>query len=315
MTNTKRLISYAFYLLFSSLLLLIVLEFAVRALYPQINFQGNQKSMFVENRFNQTMGLVPNSSGVFFGKEIYTDEYGFRQMNTPANYDRSWLILGDSVTFGVGIETDQIFPQLIQNEFHDIKIWNTAVVGYSAQNYLDVVEAFLRDHDDVEKIILFFCLNDVYGNLTLNNLVNVSLKEKLYSYLRSKSKLYMLLKNSLFDRSKTYALHEIGLYKENNSDIYQALDSIVSIKSISDKSNIEFIVVILPYEYQLRVGGLKAPQLLISSFFDKNNIKSYDMYENFTQQDSEDYYLYADAMHLSSLGHKTVASKMVEIMK
>jgi lysophospholipase L1-like esterase len=290
------------------------MEFAVRAFFPQINYQGNQMSLFVENRFYKTMGLAPNSSGEIFGKEVYTDEFGFRQMNSPVNYDNSWLFLGDSVAFGVGLDTGHTFPQLIQNEFQRTKIWNTAIVGYSAMDYLDIVETFLRDHHDIEKVILFFCLNDVYRNLSLNN-ASVSTKEKTLSFLRSNSKLYLLLKKLLFDRSKTYALHDIGLYEEGNSEIDKHLNAILSIKSTLDKSNIDFMLVILPYEYQLRVRGLKAPQILLNSFFAKHNVRTLDLYEDFTLLNSEKYFLYGDPMHLSSLGHKIVAKKMVEILR
>ncbi|HME44525.1 MAG TPA: SGNH/GDSL hydrolase family protein [Syntrophorhabdales bacterium] len=312
-TKAKRIFWYIPYLVLSSLFLLIILEFAVRVFFPQINYQGVQRSLFVENKFGQTMGLAPNSSGEIFGKEIHTDEYGFRQMNTPAKYHKSWLFLGDSVTFGAGIDTDQIFPQLIQNAFPDTKIWNTAVVGYSAPNYLDVVKAFLPDHPEIEKIVLFFCLNDVYGNLSLK--FNVSAKERILSFLRSHSKLYSLVKKTLLDASKMYALYDIGLYKEGNSDLDEHLNAIVSIKSIADRLHIDFLVVILPYEYQLRVGGLRAPQVLLKNFFAKNNVASVDLYEEFTPLKSEDYFLYGDPMHLSTIGHRTVARKMIEILK
>jgi len=314
LAGPKKILGFTSYLIVSVLFLLIAMEFAVRIFFPQINYQGNQMSLFVEDRFNETMGLVPNSLGEMFGKEIYTDEYGFRQMNSPTNYDKSWLFLGDSVTFGVGVDTAQTFPQLIQNEFQRVKIWNTAVVGYSTMNYLDVVEAFLRDHDDIEKVVLFFCLNDVYGNVSLNNR-NVSTKEKVLSFLRSNSKLYLLLKKLFFDRSKAYALHDIGLYKEGNSEIDKHLNAILSIKSKLERTNIDFLLVILPYEYQLRVGGLKAPQVLLNSFFAKHNLKTFDLYEDFTVLNSENYFLYGDPMHLSSLGHEIVTKKMVEILK
>ena len=313
MTKAKKIFWYTSYLILSSLFLLIVLEFAVRIFFPQINYQGVQRSLFLENRFGQTMGFVPNSSGEIFGKEIHTDEYGFRQMNTPAKYHKSWLFLGDSVTFGPGIDTDQIFPQLIQNAFQDTKIWNTAVVGYSAPNYLDVTKVFLPDHHEIEKIVLFFCLNDVYGNLSL--IPSVSTKEEILSFLRTRSKLYSFVKKTLFDASKMYALYDIGLYKEPNADIDKHLNAIVSIKSIADRLNIDFLVVIIPYEYQLRVGGLKTPQVLLKDFFAKNNVKSVDLYEEFTPLKSEDYFLYGDPMHLSAIGHKTVARKMIEVLK
>ena len=222
--------------------------------------------MFVENKYNKTFGLVPNSSGKFFGKKIHTDAYGFRKMNSPINHEKSWLLVGDSVTFGVGVDTKKIFAQLIQNEFQSKKIYNAAVIGYSTLNYFDLIDAFLPDHDDIEKVILFFCLNDVYGGLTLNNR-NISTKEKVLSFLRSNSKLYLLLKNIFFDRSKTYALYDIGIYKEDNLEIDKYLNAILKIKAKIDKSNIDFMIVILPYEYQLRMGDLRIPQVLLSNYF------------------------------------------------
>ena len=314
MASTKRIFLFIIYLILSTLLLLVVVELSIRVIFPQITYQGNQASLFVENRFNQTMGLVPNSSGEVFGKEIRIDEHGFRKMNAPTNYDKSWLFLGDSVTFGVGIEADQIFPQLVQNEFQSIKIWNTAVMGYSTLNYLDVVEAFLRDRSDIEKVVLFFCLNDVYGNFSLKPTED-SAKDKVLSFLRSNSKLFLFIKMIFFDRSKAYALYDTGLYKDDNLGIDKHLNAIVKIKAALDKSNIDFLVVILPYEYQLRIEGLKAPQALLNSFLEKHNITSLDAYENFTSLNSEDYYLYGDPMHLSYLGHETVAKSLVEILR
>lgn len=314
MVGIKRTFLFISYLILTTLLLLVVMELSIRVIFPQINYQGNQASLFVENRFNQTMGLVPNASGEVFGKEIRIDEYGFRKMNTPTNYDKSWLFLGDSVTFGVGIEAEQIFPQLIQNVFQSRKILNTAVMGYSTLNYLDVIETFLRDRNDIEKVVLFFCLNDVYGNLSLNS-TGASTKDKALSFLRANSKLFLLIKKSFFDRSKVYALYDIGLYKDDNLDIDHHLNAIVKIKAVLDKSNIDFLVVILPYEYQLRVEGLKAPQALLNSFLARHNIESLDLYEDFSSLNSEDYYLYGDPMHLSYLGHETVAKNLVEILR
>jgi lysophospholipase L1-like esterase len=291
------------------------MELVIRMIFPQINYQGIQASLFLEDRFNQTMGLVPNSSGEVFGKEVRIDQYGFRQMDSPTHYDASWLFLGDSVTFGVGIEQERIFPQLIQNHFQQTKIWNTAVAGYSTLNYLDVVRAFLRDdRNDIEKVVLFFCINDVYGNLSLKP-SDASVKDQLLSFLRANSKLFLFLKKRFFDRSKAYALFDISLYAGDNPKIREHLNAVVEIKAALDKAKIDFLAVILPYEYQLRVKGLKAPQTLLNDFFAAHDIASVDLYEDFTARDSEDYFLYGDPMHLSVLGHETVAEKLVEVLK
>jgi lysophospholipase L1-like esterase len=314
LADVKKILGFTSYLVVSVLFLLITIELVVRVFFKEINFQGNQRSMFVENKYNKTFGLIPNSTGKFFGKKIDTDEYGFRKMNSPTDYEKSWLFVGDSVTFGVGVDTKKIFPQLIQNEFRSKKIYNAAVIGYSTLNYLDLIDAFLRDHDDIEKVILFFCLNDVYGGLTLNNR-NISAKEKALSLLRSNSKFYLLLKNIFFDRSKTYTLYDIDIYKKDKSAIDKYLNAVLKIKAKTDKSNIDFMIVILPYEYQLRMGDLKIPQVLLNNYFTKHGINTLDMYDDFTLFDSESYFLYGDPMHLSPLGHKIVAEKMVELLR
>lgn len=313
MASIKRGVGHLFVIILTSLLLLIAIEFAVRFLYPQINFQGNQRAMLVENKFQQTMGLVPNASGEFFGKRIRTDAYGFRQLQTPHEYQKSWLFLGDSVTFGVAVSDDMVFSQLIQNEFQHIRIWNTAVVGYSAVDYLNVVRDFVPDHDDLAKIILYFCLNDVYGNLSLSR--SASAKEMVLSFLRSNSKLYLLLKNVFTDRSKVYALNDIDFYAKHSPKIDKHLSALAEIKSIADKLAIQFIVVLLPYEYQLRSNGLRAPQVRLKEFCQTHHIQVLDLFSAFMMRDSKDYFLYGDPMHLSPYGHQAVANQMIEELK
>ena len=296
-----------------SSLLLLAAEFTVRFFCPQINFQGNQRTMFVAHKFGPTMGLLPNASGKFFGKIVKTDAYGFRQMNLPPTYQQSWLFLGDSVTIGVAVDNDRIFPQLIQNEFQHIRIWNTAVIGYSALDYLSVVRNFVADHDDLERIVLFFCLNDVDGKLTLP--ANTSAREMALSVLRSNSKLYLGLKNIFSDRSRAYALHDIELYAENSPAIDKHLNAILQIKSIADRLGIRFMAVVIPYEYQLRVKGLRTPQARLNAFFQTHNIQSLDLYPAFAMRDSKDYYLYGDPMHLSPYGHQAVANSVIEVLR
>lgn len=311
--DIKKIFGYTAYLIIFSVILLIVLEFIVRGVFPQINYQGIQKSMFVEKKFHKTIGLKPNSSGKFFGKKFYTDNYGFRKIhNIPLNYDKSWLFLGDSVTFGLGVSTEKTFAQLIQNEFQDKRILNSAVVGYSTINYLDIVNTFLPEHNDIEKVVLFFTLNDITDNLSLRP-KNFFVKNSL-DFLKVNSKLYLLLKNKLFDRSRKYALYDIGLYKEDNLNTQKYLNAIIGIKVKLDELNIDFLVVILPYEYQLRTNGFKNPQVLLKNFFAKNNINSLDLYNDFSLLDSKYYFLFGDPMHLSETGHEIAAKKLIALL-
>ncbi len=292
--------------------LLVVLEFSVRLFFPEINYQGNERSMFLENRFGESMGLRPDASGTFFGKTVHTDMNGFRQLDIPAQHDQSWLFVGDSVTFGVAVDDDKIFPQLVQNRFPHTRVWNAAVVGYGANDYLNVVSAFADGHSDLERIILFFCLNDVYGNLSFD--ADSSPIEASLSFLRRNSKLYQLLKGTFFDQSRKHALHDISYFEDRNPNFEAAVGALENIKAIADELGAELLVVIVPYEYQLRVDGLRAPQALLTKRLAEQGIAFLDLYEAFESARSEDYFLYGDPMHLSDLGHKTVADELMELM-
>lgn len=89
MLGMKIIFCYSSYLVLSSVLLIGV---AVSVIFsPRINYQWNERSLFVENKFGKMVGSAPKSSGEIFGKQIYTDEYGFSQMETPVTHDTSRL--------------------------------------------------------------------------------------------------------------------------------------------------------------------------------------------------------------------------------
>lgn len=290
-------------------LLLCLFEVFTRVAYPTINHQDTQSSLFRENAFGTSLGWQPNARGISFGVEVTIDELGFRKMDAPVTYEESWLLLGDSVPFGVGIETQHTLPQLLQNEFPSVKLWNTTVVGYSLSNYKDVLNHFLKTRNDITKILLFFCLNDIYGHLKIKPVPQTPM-EKTLSFLRRKSKFYMLLKNALSDRSKTYFLHDQSLYEESGKQFRDAMVVISELNDKLTKRGIDFIIIILPYEYPLREKDrqLNRPQQLIAHALRESNIDFINVYDHVakTGEESTDLYLYADAMHFSKIGHQHI---------
>src|SRR5690348_8188943 len=95
-------------------LILLSFEAGTRVFRPEINFQETEKRLLRNNVFGDTYGMEPNASGISFGVPITTDEFGFRRGIAPKNYRSSWLVLGDSVTFGVGVKDEHTYIQLLQ---------------------------------------------------------------------------------------------------------------------------------------------------------------------------------------------------------
>lgn len=83
----------------------------------------------------------------------------------------------------------------------------------------------------------------------------------------------------------------------------------------AEASGLEFTVVILPQEFQLRQKETKwrAPQNILVNSFRENGIQYLDLYPEFANgaDKSTELFLAKDGMHLSLLGH-TIVSRSVE---
>jgi lysophospholipase L1-like esterase len=87
----------------------------------------------------------PNSALVIAGKDFkavhQTDEGGFR--NTSSWPERADIVaLGDSLTFGYGVEDGQAWPVLLARDLHLDHVINLGLSGAGPQQYLRVYETF-----------------------------------------------------------------------------------------------------------------------------------------------------------------------------
>ena len=312
-------------LLFCGVLLLLM-EAGTRFLKPEINFQDTERGLLREKAFGDTYGWKPNADGICFGKRVFIDNSGFRKMTRPAAFTESWVVLGDSVAFGVGVDEEDTYVQLLQNNFPSRKILNTAVIGYNIRNYRDVLYHLITDQSDapnLKRVLLFLCLNDIDPGRMLEKdleggIFQSDKAQRLLSFLRRNSKLYILIKDAVSDRSKHYFLHDSQLYADAGEDFTTAMNILEEMNTTARVRDIDFTVVILPYEYQLRTGDEQylLPQKRLAAYFDEKGIDYIDAYDYFKRTGrSKDYYLYADFGHFSKKGHQMVFNLMKERLK
>ncbi|MEL6404757.1 MAG: SGNH/GDSL hydrolase family protein [Chloroflexota bacterium] len=74
------------------------------------------------------------------GKLVTIDERGNRATPTVNSPDCTIAIVGDSVTFGIGVSDDATYPYLLSNVFPQIQFINTGKPGYDSTNLSRVVE-------------------------------------------------------------------------------------------------------------------------------------------------------------------------------
>jgi hypothetical protein len=204
-----------------SLLMLVVLgagELYFRS-FTRINFVGSSRDMFIVRKFGDSYGNASDYEGISFGTKFRTDQNGFRidpTFRDPTS-NIAVLVLGDSVAFGPGVEDSKTFVGRLRRSLPTVRFYNSSVIGYGLHDYANVVDQVLPLKPEIKYVLLFYCLNDVYdvsaqqigqavsGSQQADQVGQekfASLQSAVYSinvYLRSRSKLYLFVKDALTD--------------------------------------------------------------------------------------------------------------------
>lgn len=218
---------------------------------------------------------------------------------------------------GIGVENDSTFAGLMNLYLKDAIIYNSALIGYSSEDYLNITEQLILNEKNmlgITDIYIFWCLNDVYSNFPDENSPEYKpdLIKQITGFLSRNFKLYHFIKNTFSDRPKDYFDYDKSFYSEINVQFKNSIRNLEKIDSIASSKSLNLILFLLPYEYQLRnysTKGLFIPQELM-----ENNLKDTineitDLRKAFisTEKDFKKFYLYGDGIHFSTTGHKAIA--------
>jgi len=324
------------------LALVLLVEGGVRLFYPDIAPQNLDANLFLPFKYGETYGYKPNARGREFGAVYVTDEHGFRvdPTSTPSQSDRIMVVLGDSVSAGIGVSADQIYPSLLANKFPSRRVVNASVTGYGIADYVAALRAILRDIKP-EGVIIAFCLNDTVATsqamIQKRKATGESIPDKIRypnpvvrwlryvndnyldfnPFLRTYSRTYLLIKSLATDTSRDYFLADYVSYQQP-----QTLDLLttefVQLNELAIAYNFPLVVFVFPYEYQLRATTREthAPQRVIQEAGGKSGLKIYDLFDDLREYlasngvPSHAIYLFNDPMHFNERGHRVIAELM-----
>jgi lysophospholipase L1-like esterase len=328
--------------LFAVAFLAGVAELAVRV-FSSVDLVGNSRNLFVAGAWGKSHGNAPNVEAISFGGTVYTDEHGFRipkrGVREDADKREAILILGDSVGFGPAVDEEQTIAGLLRASFPAQRIYNSSVIGYSTPDYRNVVDTFVPRHSEVSAVVLVYCLNDVSAISARNIERHVgrksesapasTLTERLRrftwisdanDYLRSRSKLYLFVRHHLLGTQTRDWKEALGLYSEDGTaEVEQAAGDIAAIAAFLKPRGIPLVVVLAPFEYQLRNPAdpdSQVPQRKLADLLERAGVDPIDPRPAFdASRASSDYYLAYDAMHFSAAGHRVMADVITEALR
>ncbi len=307
------------------LALLGIGEFYCRT-FTRINFLDNSRGLFAAARYGKSYGNTPNFRGISFGEEFHTDESGFRfdpAFRASAAPDApAILVIGDSVAFGPAVEDSLTITGRLRAALPAHRFYNAAAIGYDTFDYKNVAGSLVRQRPEIETVLLFFCLNDVNDASAQQIRAQTDTRgdpkggkrsavQQVNDFLRSRSKLYLWLKNVLVDTQLFYFRNDLAYYRMGPENLGAALRPLAELKQQLDAAGVSLKIFVPPYEAQLRPDGEPLePQRALAAFFAAGGIDSYDLFHDFRQTGAQAHsmFLYGDPMHLSEDGHRLVAA-------
>lgn len=298
-------------------------------LFTRINFLDNSRGLFTYKRFGESYANTPNFEGISFGEKFYTDDEGFRvdpafKSAAPSDAD-ALLIMGDSVSFGTGLTDDATIAGHLRRSMPQTKIYNGSVIGYDSFDYKTVTLAHVEGHPEIKTVALFICLNDIsdassqlirnqngQASEADNQTTSPSIPRRINDYLRSRSKLFLWLKNVLVDTQMVYFKYDLAGYQKGEQNVGDSLRPVVELDRELKAKGIALKIFVSPYEAQLRANppeDSRLPQQMITSILTKNGVENYDLAPEFLkfEPDTNGLFIYGDPMHLSAGGARVAA--------
>jgi lysophospholipase L1-like esterase len=326
--------------------LIVIVEGGVRLFCSEILPQNLDPNLFDPFKYPDTYGYKRSSRGNEFGATYVTDEHGFR-INSNSLRSKthtkngSILLLGDSVSVGIGVNSEEGYPYLLEKKFPDQHVFNASVTGYGISNYIAALHGTISEVEP-DQIVIGFCLNDVSVTSQVNILAMIQKRkgttesipdEKRYpnlavrwlryindnyfnfnDALKKYSRAYLLLKSVATDSARDYFAADEATYKDP-----QTLDFLttefIRLKESTNTYNASLVIFVFPYEYQLRTlaEGRRLPQKIIQEAGRRAEVAVYDLYDdllNYLRSNgapSKSIYLFNDPMHFNARGHQVIA--------
>lgn len=291
----------------------------------------------IEHRPAEGVGfeMIPDQQGFTFSSPVVVNSDGFRgpEIRERGSVDLRILCLGDSITFGVGVDESMPYPRqleqllLSRDESRTVEAINTGVQRYYAYQEIDLLrQSVERLKPDVVTLGLYY--NDL-GIRPEGDYVKgyESEREQTASSFRKRApKLYLLIKNLAvielskqallaYSKGKKYTAVLEGEPTPKEEKKWAALkEDLQAFQQLSIEHGFQPVVVTIPSRVQVQqeFPESRFPSRALE-FCDEFGIPAIDLHKHFVESFTagEDPYLPWDN-HMNPLGHRLVAEALAE---
>lgn len=266
--------------------------------------------------------LKPNREGYLFGKWVKINSLGLRDHEylpkKPEGIHRIG-VLGDSITFGTGVELNYSYPKLLEKKLkNNIQVINFGVPGYTgSQEYVVLKEKVINYEPDL--IIIGHFLNDgdaiwnpYRTTIPIPPSIKIFFNEHFCFYNWAKYRWSKLLNRAGLGKEAPYKelfIEDSEIWKNHKILIEQ-------FANISKEENIPILFIILPVWEDLNENyKFKKEHYLLNKTIIEAGLYSLDLFPVVEYLDAEGYKVVKkDNTHPNAEGHKLIADAIYEYL-
>jgi lysophospholipase L1-like esterase len=304
----------------SFLIFLVLAEIGLRLYLRDHIFYDVEMSRYANllkiDAANPKIGHVHRPNGVarLMGVEVRINSAGFRddEARLERDHRRRLIFLGDSLTFGWGVEKRQSFEDRLERSL--ALRAPTEIINFGAGNYNTVqqVELFLETGLDYrpDAVVLFYFINDAEP---------VPRKSRFAWLGRSRvATFYWSRVKALFARwsaAPDYAAYYAALYDEGRPGWVAAKDALRRLRDECRERDIGLAVVLLPELHELADYRFAAQHALVTDFLDGLGIESLDLAPHFASEpDPQRLWVAPDDAHPNARAHRLIADFSLDFL-
>lgn len=259
---------------------------------------------------NPKIGHVhqPNRSLTLMGVPVETNDDGLRDRNYPVERTEGThriAILGDSLTFGWGVEKEDSYEYLLEeqlNEIRPVELINFAAGNYNTEQQVNVFfEKGLKYEPD--KVVVFFFINDAEptpqksGWEFLGNLRSVT-------FFWSK----VLAVRGRFVPTESFKEFYANLYLDQRPGWQNFQVAIEELRDLCLQESMALQVIMIPDLHQLVPYPFSAEYAKVSAVLSSLNIEHLDLTPYFAdQEEPHELWVALDDAHPNRVAHRMIA--------
>ncbi len=253
-------------------------------------------------------GRIADSSALSFS--VSTDARGFRR--TPPVIAAEWRVvfLGDSCTFGVGVDDDQTFPAWVQQRLPGVQCRNLGVPGYSAYQGRVLLEHYAFDAPP-DVVVISFGFNDEAPWDTRSDLENAQRLAAEREGFAAHFRFVKLLQGVLPLRAPAASHTREGARPRLTDAEFQ--EQVRAMIAWCRQRGATPLLMLWPQKSQLREEGLLPKQAALLAVAQSERVGLVDLPAAFRAPGQPD--LFLDAVHANAQGCEAVADTLVPILR